>query len=354
MAEQLDAKKPLDIQRGVQISSLRRRLETKLVAKPLEVSLAQLEKYGYPRLRADLTKQFVALTQEERLLWLNNFLFILTPDLRKLTDKIANIRAYRSLGQQRNFLLGGKSGMGKTTFLNWLTVNNLPRVEQQRNIIPVIKVDAPRNQKSSKTLFQRIILECGHTYLKSSHDEDLLHLLILLFQQCHVELLVVDEIEHLVKDEYRRRLLEVSNLSHGVPIICASCNPLNWTAGDQEVQGRWNDYFELHQVTGPRLAALLSYLELLLPFSGNSHLPEFKLNTKSDSMDGPAALIQQWTGGILRDIMILLTEASIKAIKANANSLSPELLKLTWDELQTKRVIDFLPNAPHHTETKDS
>src|SRR5437667_11879678 len=40
----------------------------------------------------------------------------MTADLRKLDDKIAKVRNYRSLGQTRNFLLGGESGMGKTTY----------------------------------------------------------------------------------------------------------------------------------------------------------------------------------------------------------------------------------------------
>jgi len=57
---------------------------------------------GNPALRQQLVAQFAGLSQAERLLWLNNFLFIVTPDLRQLNDKIAQVRAYRSLGQHRN------------------------------------------------------------------------------------------------------------------------------------------------------------------------------------------------------------------------------------------------------------
>jgi hypothetical protein len=43
------------------------------------------------------------------------FLFVFNGYM-KITKKVRN---YRSLGQTRNFLLGGESGMGKTTYQEW-------------------------------------------------------------------------------------------------------------------------------------------------------------------------------------------------------------------------------------------
>jgi hypothetical protein len=71
---------------------------------------------GARTVRSQFAQQFAGLTREERLLWLNSFLFFMTADLRKLDNKIEKVRNYRSLGQTRNFLLGGESGMGKTTY----------------------------------------------------------------------------------------------------------------------------------------------------------------------------------------------------------------------------------------------
>jgi hypothetical protein len=279
------------------------------------------------------------------LLWLNNFLFIVTPDLRQLDDKVDQVCAYRSLGQQRNFLLGGPSGMGKTTYLDWLASHHLPGVETGRNRVPIVKIDAPVSNRTPKPLFRRMILECGLSYIPHDDEEDLLMRLALYFQQCGVDLLVVDEIEHITRSELRRRLLEISNLTPGVPIICASCQPLRWAEGDAEVQGRWNDYFELEQYTGQRLSQLLAFLELWLPFTGSSFLASRRIKTGPKSGDheaGPAQLIEQWTGGILRDIMLLVVEASIQAIKKNLPGLSPSLLAATWQHIQTNQVTDFL------------
>jgi hypothetical protein len=334
-----------DLQRGVQIASLRRRLRLHLVRQPLEISASLVKVMGYPALRQHLVTQFAGLSQAERLLWLNNFLFIVTPDLRQLNDKIAQVRGYRSLGQQRNFLLGGPSGMGKTTYLDWLALYERPTVEVERNHVPIIKIDAPVSNHTPKPLFQRILLECGAVYAASDNEEVLLMKLVLYFQRCGVEMLIVDEVEHILRPEIRRRLLEVSNLTRGVPMVCASCHPLRWTEGDAEVQGRWNDYFELQQYTGQRLSQLLAFLELLLPFPADSALADYQIRTHpkhKESVDGCARLIERWTGGILRDIMILILDASARAIQQGLPALSPMLLEETWHRIQTHQVTDFL------------
>lgn len=343
---QLAGDSRLTAQKGSQIASLRRRLRLQQVKEPIEISSQTIAQVGYPVLRRHLVQQFAALSREERLLWLNNFLFIMTPDLRRLNDKIEKVRHFRSFGQQRNFLLGGESGMGKTTCLDWLTANLIPMVEVEHNRVPIVKIDAPESsQYTPKPLFQRMILECGQNYLKGDNEEDLLMKLALYFQKCEVELLIVDEVEHITRHEVRRRLLEVSNLTPGIPIICASCHPIKWIAGDAEVAGRWNDYFELEQYTGQRLSQLLAFIELLLPFPQSSALASTEIRNgskKRDWLDGPARLIEHWTGGILRDIMILILDASARAIKRGAPNLSPELLRETWQDIQTHQVTDFL------------
>ena len=338
---QLNPNKLRDRQRGMQIASLRRRLSLKLVQQPFEISADTVRQVGYDGLRQSLIEQFARLSKAERRLWLQNFLFIVTPELRALNDKITQVRAYRSLGQQRNFLLGGHSGMGKTTFLNWLVAHHPPTVERERNHVPIVKIDAPVNNKTPRPLFQRMLLECGLSYTAKNTDEDLLMKLILAFQQCEVELLVVDEIEQMTRPLIRRRLLELSNLTPGVPIICASCEPHRWAEGDTEIEGRWNDSFTLTQYTGEQLSQLLSFIELLLPFTQDSYLASYSLK-QNDQVDGPARLIEQYTGGILRDIMILIVAAGIQAIEQDLPGLSPSLLAKTWRYIQTNQMTDFL------------
>jgi hypothetical protein len=113
-------------------------------------------------------------------------------------------------------------------------------------------------------------------YLQRDKEEDLLQKLSTFFQQCGVEVVIIDEVEHIKSYGVRRRVLEISNMTYGVPIICASCQPHLWVASDPEIAGRWNDYVRLEQYAGKRLVQLLVFINLLLPFTEESfpHLHE--------------------------------------------------------------------------------
>ncbi len=147
----------------------------------------------------------------------------------------------------------------------------------------------------------------------------------------------------LPKQGLRRRLLELSNLT-GVPIVCASCNPIGWAAGDAEIQGRWNDYFELTQFTGPRLDAFLTMLDLLLPFEQDGYLGlrEIPDQASKKTVDGPAHYIEQWTDGILREVMVLLMDACFKAISAGQPRLTLDILNQAWRDIKRAKVVSFL------------
>ncbi len=335
----LSPKKRLDIQRGDQIGIFRKRLKMRLIREPLEI--AAEPKIGYKDIRQNLVEQFTSLPKEMKLLWLDNFIFIMTPDLWELHEKVKDVLDYQSLGQQRNFLLGAPSGMGKSTYLNWLSALHLPVVEESRNFVPVIKIDAPVSNKTPRALLQRLILECGLTYLQGDTEEDLNQKLGLYFQQCGVVLIIIDEVEHISHPEMKRRVLDLSNRTQGVPFICASCKPTTWVVGDEEVAGRWNDFFELPPYTGGRLSTLLASLELLLPFTQPSNLALPVIKDKSGEVDGPAKFIELMTGGILRDIMILIRDASRRAIEADLPCLTPELLQQTWKKVQWQKATDF-------------
>jgi len=344
-AELLDPSKHVDELKLAQIASQVRRLRLQLVREPIEIRPEVVGQIGYARLRERLTSQFVLLTREERLLWLRNFLFIMTPDLRQLGSKIAQLRSYSALGQRRCFLLGGPSGMGKSTYLDWYASHYPPTVKETCTHAPIVRVDAPVTNNTPKPLYERILLEFGMQSFKGCNEESLLRKIIGYFLKCHSELLALDEIEHIVRPDLKRRILELSNVSTGVHIICASCNPILWTEGDAEIKGRWNDYFDLQQYTGERLEGLLSFIDLLLPFTADSYLRISKIEAGSkanETIEGPATLIEQLTGGILRDIMILVGDASRRAILQNLPALTPSLLQATWQDIQTKRVTDFL------------
>ncbi len=338
----LDPHRRADVLRGSQIASLRRHLAYQVTRQPIALDPEVVRSIGVATLRRYLTSQYAQLTRAERQVWLANLSFLLTPTLRALIDKLEAIRHYRSLGQQRCFLLGGVSGSGKSSLLNWYAVNYLPRVQSVTTSVPVVKIDAPVSNRSPKPLFQRMLLACGAVVLRGD-EEHHLQLLELYFQQCGVELLVVDEVEHITVPALRRRLLELSNLT-GVPIVCASCNPIVSTSGDVELQGRWNDHFALTQYCGARLDAFLTLLDLLLPFEQEARLGLRELPSAGGqgSAAGPAHYIEQWTDGIVREIMILVLDACCKALEAGAAGLTLEILRAAWQDIKRAKVVNFL------------
>jgi hypothetical protein len=325
-----------DVMLGSQISSLRRQLTARVARQPFYLEPEAIRPIGFSRLRTHLAPQYARLSLPERELWLANLAFLLTPTLHGLIEKLDAIRRYRSLGQARCLLLGGVSGAGKSSLLNWYAMRDRPEVQATRNYVPIIKIDAPVSNRSPKPLFQRMLLACGATNVRGD-EEHHLRLLELYFQQCGVELLIVDEVEHILVPALRRRLLELSNLT-GVPIVCASCNPIAWTLGDAEIQGRWNDYFELTPFTGARLEAFLSLLDLLLPFEQDSGLGL----RQSAGQPGPAQLIEQWTDGILREIMVLVLDACLKALANQQPCLNIDLLTQAWHDIKRVKVVNFL------------
>jgi AAA domain len=337
---QLDTNKPLDVQRRNQIVQLREILILKQVREPLEiVNGADQPGERHWSVRQNLVRQFTSLSKLDRLSWLGNFLFILTPDLLRLHKKILE---YCALDQQCHFLLSAPSGMGKTTYFNWLVALNLPSVEEQRRLAPVVvKINAPLRNDRLKTLLQTMLLACGATYLKDDSEDVLALKLGLYRQQSNVRLIIVDDVEHIPYAKMRNYLLHISSVVHSIPIICASTNPAAWAGGYKQIVGSWTDYGILSTYTGERLRDLLVFFETLLPFTKEPGLFLAERNVGTEVIDGPAKLIEKWTGGILRDVVMLLMRASRRAIEDDLPCLSPQLLEEAWKEIKTERVENF-------------
>jgi hypothetical protein len=157
---------------------------------------------------------------------------------------------------------------------------------------------------------------------------------------------IVDEIQHLKTQKMRRHLLEISNNNRGIPFICASCNPLEFTQGDEEIAGRWNDYFPLEEYDETRLERLLGFIELMLPLDNPSNLGK----RIDDIPNEVTQIIEKHTKGILKHIMILVVDATILALDRGEHSLSPEILNSSWANIQKNGVDDFLTLLNLHEE----
>jgi hypothetical protein len=337
---QLDPNKFVDLERGAEIGTLRKVTELQLVDPPIELDSAAVDMMNSRDVNVmidHLKREYARFSQEDRLLWLNNLHFLITPDIRKLNKKLADVRNKFSVGGLRNMLLGGPSRMGKTHFLRWCAFNHPPVVEEHRNRIPVVMINAPVTNQGARPLLKRLIQQCGANYTRHEQEETLLNKVLLLLQQCGVELILVDEIEHVTRYELKRRFIELSNLTTGIPMICSSVYPEMFVAGDAELRGRWKEPFTLTPFQGKRLESLLFFIELLLPFPSASFLSERTLSLDGSTTIGPAAFIEAKTAGILDDIVLLLRLASQTGIYNRQVCLEMPLLDVTWNRIQMKR-----------------
>src|SRR5215472_4848229 len=74
----LDGNNLLQLQQSVHISNVRRRMAMTLVKQPLSIPESVIRHLGVHAIREQFALQFASLTREERLLWLNSFLFFMT------------------------------------------------------------------------------------------------------------------------------------------------------------------------------------------------------------------------------------------------------------------------------------
>jgi hypothetical protein len=92
-----------------------------------------------------------------------------------------------------------------------------------------------------------------------------------------------------------------------------------------------------------RLKQLLIYINLLLPFTSESFVTSAKGDAEESLYSIDDALvksIEKWTRGKLRDVMILVVEASKQAIQDRQPCLEPKLLEKTWKSIQSRPLGD--------------
>lgn len=341
----LDPQIPASREQGLQIVDLRRRRKFKRFAAPVELT-PEIRQMGFKQVRSQLVPYFTRWSKTDRLLWLENFRFIVTPALREFAEAIASLRTERQngMGQDENVILGEESGMGKSLFLEYICFMNAQQVEPKKNFVPVVKFDASEGNKApwDRDLYHRITLEYGRV-LPDLGERELFETAYLLINQCGTEVIIIDRAQNLQTPEMRRRVLELSNYCKDVTFICASTEPYRFTDGDPEIASRWQRSFILQPYTGERLQDLLVLIELLLPFTNESQLyvRDVKADSgKKETLPGPAQLIENWTGGNLKEITRLIWTASRQAILDDEPNIGLIFLTNIWKQIQNQRGVD--------------
>jgi hypothetical protein len=331
------AKKQIDSKIAV-IGLQLKRFEVLKIRAPLELSEVALDEGGSESIWENLAHQYARMSEAERKLWLlNNLYFLMTTDVRQLVDKFRRTMISTARGDQRNTLVGGDSGNGKSRTLEWIVRLHLPQMMEDRTIAHVVCAEPINNDKSTKSLLQQAILYCEDAIVDADNVNDLFN----KWERCvlvgQVILLLVDELNHLHEGDQRRRLLEITNRNK-VSIIGVAVEPLRFREGDPEIARRFNDYYPIEAYTGARLLELLSLVDLILPFPKRSFLASKTLKVRKKGKiaerAGVASFIEQKTKGSLKSIMDLIKDTAVSGIDSGKQCLTPDDFEEAWRGIQ--------------------
>ncbi len=315
----------------------RLRFEVLKIRAPLELSKEALDG-GSEQIWHILAPQYARMSKDERMLWvLNNLYFLMTSDVQNLLVKVKDAMESTAQGERQNSLVGGISGSGKSRILNWIASLHLPQVLGDRTSAPVVCAEPTDDDKSTKSVLQQAILYCGASYINKDSVNELFAKWSRCVQVGEVRLLLIDELNHLHEGVQRRRLLEITNRSK-VSIIGTAVNPLKFREGDDEIAGRFPDYYSIEAYKGERLLELLSLVDLILPFPKRSYIGSKTLkvmkNGKNVEIEGVSQFIEEKTKGSLRLIMKLIKKAAMIGIEKEKQCLTPDDFKEAWKTIQ--------------------
>ncbi|WP_340115602.1 TniB family NTP-binding protein [Pelagibius sp. 7325] len=264
-----------------------------------------------------------------------------TPEMARIIRQLDECRERSRLASEpRCMFIEGESGVGKSLTIRHYLDRNPRRRETdangERTIIPVLSAMVPV-PGSVGGLISELIRATGDPLWnkRTSRLGDETARLRTLIENCSIEMIILDEIQHLApdgKESLRKSAADwVKNLitQTGIPVVIVGV-PYASRLIDRHAQLR--NRFSLRADLRPydwkdrqSQKKLLKFLDLVdeeLPFSARSGLAETET----------AMAIYQASSGLPRLFMKLIRSAAIRAIRQDAAMVRPEDLAVVYEE----------------------
>lgn len=256
--------------------------------------------------------------------------FIASPFLKSIINELDECRELSKLGGDPEcIIVTGDTGAGKTSVINKYLELNARKESYEGTVIPVLSTILP-GEANSVALFQQILADLGHPYPFESKNEVELRVQIKeIAKNCRLELIIIDEFQHLIERKSLKILKETANsiksliVDTKIPIALFGM-PYSSVILDSisQLAGR----FERRRKIGPfRISTddeRNNYLALLTKFEQLMDLPE-PSHLESDDM---YYRLYAYSSGNLRKLKNLLNYAYKTALEhgelyINANRL---------------------------------
>ncbi|KMT67002.1 TniB family NTP-binding protein [Catenovulum maritimum] len=267
-------------------------------------------------------------------------IFVLTPKLKEILELMDDCcQDSKVTNDPLCMLVTGDTGAGKTTLIEHY-IKQIPPVETiNSSKIPLLSTTLPENA-TPVSAAQQLLYDLGDPfYSKTNNIIELTAKLCILIKNCGVEMIIIDEFQHMIEFKSKKVLFRVADwlkmliIRVKIPIILFG---LPYSELILQANKQLSGRFLLRQCLEPFRIKSKKNREYYLSFINaiDKALPFDKISSLA-SDPNIAKAIYVASKGNLRQIMLLINYAVKKSLKANEHQLSikslqyaAELLKL--------------------------
>lgn len=220
----------------------------------------------------------------------------------------------KSSPNPKGLFISGDTGVGKTTLFRKY-VDQYPREElQTHSRIPVLYIKTPYPAKNTKTMSTEVLFRMGDPVYYTGNEIVQTTRICRLVETCEIELIIIDELQHLIDRETNKFMASVSDwlkrLAEAISIPVVLCGLpecdriFNYNS---QIDDRWTTRMSLrpfpYETNEDKtyFGRFLDEVDKGLPFSDRSYIGEY------------ADQIYYATLGVTRQVMTLLENATEKA-----------------------------------------
>jgi predicted AAA+ superfamily ATPase len=252
--------------------------------------------------------------------------FVSTPSVNKILKYMDRCREYSDFETEPTcMMVYGSYGVGKTTIIKKYLKQNEGDSDANGDIVPVLHIELPDNAKPVDAAKELLLKLNDPLALHESDITVLTKRVVELIPLLKIELIIIDEFQHLVEESSNKVLTRVGNWLKMIinkskcPIVLFGM-PYSKVVmqANSQLQSRFSIQFNLrpfnYQDGEGVFKTFLEHLDEALPFDKKCGLAIKKLQKK----------LFAFSQGNMRSLRNLIFQASIQAIENNHESIKEE------------------------------
>lgn len=237
--------------------------------------------------------------------------------------KLADLLTYPKGHRMPNIVLVGETNNGKTMIVNEFRAQHPPLDNRTQDavIVPILVVQAPSVPTEAR-FYGEILRALYAPMRQSSNAEQRLLQVLTVFKEVGVQVLVIDEIHHIIAGSMQRQRGFLNTIKYlgnelQIPIVgVGTSEALNALQSDPQLANRFEPVLLPRWKLDEEYLRLLASFERMLPLKNQSGLMESSLASKILAM----------SEGTIGEIAAVLTRAAVLAVETKREQIDLKLL----------------------------